>query len=399
MFWVSLCSVDYNVPLDEAGRITNNTRITASLPTIKYLLERGAARIILASHLGRPDGQVKPKMSLKPVAQELEKLLNQSVTFLPDCVGSEIESACASASSRIVLLENLRFHIEEEGECKRGDGEVVKAEASAVTDFCASLSRLADVYVQDAFGTVHRGHASIAGITIEPRVAGLLVKKELDFFAKALEGPNKIHTLILGGAKVADKIALIENMLPRVENVIIGGGMAFTFLKELKGISIGSSLFDSKGAETVKAIMEKAAQLRVKVHLPTDYIVARAFEASAEFKTIDVPIDEGWMGLDIGPKTAQNYASVIASAPANRVILWNGPMGVFEWDNFAQGTHAILMALVQATETSHVITIVGGGDSAAAVGKWGCDDKLSHVSTGGGASLELLEGKYKNMYK
>lgn len=384
------------MPLDEGGKITNNTRITASLPTIKYLLERGAVRIILASHLGRPDGQVKPKMSLKPVAEELQRLLNLPVTFLSDCFGPEIETACAApTSSMIILLENLRFHIEEEGKCKREDGQVIKAEAEAVASFCSSLSSLADVYVQDAFGTVHRGHASIAGITIEPRVAGLLVKKELNFFAKALEGPNKIHTLILGGAKVADKIALIENMLPRVDNVIIGGGMAFSFLKELKGISIGSSLFDAKGAETVKGIMSKAAELGVKVHLPSDYIIACAFEASAEFKTIDGPIGEGWMGLDIGPKTAQEYAAVISSASAGRVILWNGPMGVFEWDNFAKGTHAILMALVQATQTADVITIVGGGDSAAAVGKWGCDDMLSHVSTGGGASLELLEGKQK----
>jgi phosphoglycerate kinase len=387
--------VDYNVPLDENGLVANNNRIVASLPTIKKLISGGAAKIIVASHLGRPDGKVVPKLTLKPVAQELERLLQKPVTFLNDCVGEEVTAAACSPSvggAIIMMLENLRFHLEEEGKCKLKDGSVARAQEDDILAFRASLSGLADIYVNDAFGTVHRAHSSISGISIEPRVAGLLVQKELLFFAKVLEGPAKIHTLLLGGAKVSDKIALIENMLPRVENVLIGGGMAFTFLKQMNGFPIGNSLFDEAGAGLISGILKKAAESGVKIHLPVDFIQGDTFKAEAQFKIVSDAIDESWLGLDIGPKTQAVFAQVIKSAPKDRVILWNGPMGVFEWEAFAEGTRAVLGALVEATE-SGCITIVGGGESAAAVSKWNCQDKLSHVSTGGGASLELLEGK------
>ncbi len=377
--------------MDENGHVSNNNRIIASLPTISKLLAGGASKIIIASHLGRPDGKVVPKLTLKPVATELEKLLGQPVEFFTDCVGVEVTSAL-QGKSKIVLLENLRFHLEEEGKCKQKDGRVIKANEEDIVVFKASLSELADVYVNDAFGTVHRAHASISGITIEPRVAGLLVQKELQFFAKALEGPSKIHALLLGGAKVSDKIALIQNMLPRVENVLIGGGMAYTFLKKMTGFAIGNSLFDEAGAGLIDGILEKANELGVKIHLPADFIQGDSFKPEAKAKVVSEAITEGWMGLDIGPKTREAFAQVIKSASAQRVILWNGPMGVFEWDTFAEGTKAVLDALVQATEAG-CITIVGGGESAAAVSKWNCEHKLSHVSTGGGASLELLEGK------
>lgn len=387
--------------MDENGQIANDNRIVATLPTIKKLTGN-AKRIILASHLGRADGKVVPKLTLKPVALALEKLLKRAnaigaeegVTFLNDCVGEEVAAACnntAATGNRIILLENLRFHLEEEGKCKAKDGTVIKASESDIACFRASLSALADVYVNDAFGTVHRAHSSIAGISIEPRVAGLLVQKELQFFAKALEGPAKIHTLLLGGAKVSDKLALIENMLPRVENILIGGGMAYTFLKESRGFAIGNSLFDAAGAGLIGGIMKRAEELGVRIHLPIDFIAGDSFKADAATRIVTAGIDDGWMGLDIGPATQAAFAEVIRNAPTQRVILWNGPMGVFEWDAFASGTRAMLDALVAATEAGR-ITIVGGGESASAVSKWNCQDKLSHVSTGGGASLELLEG-------
>lgn len=373
--------------------MSNNNRIVAALPTINKLLDGSARKIILASHLGRPDGKVVPKLSLKPVAFELEKLLGQSVTFLSDCVGEEVITASQDPyGNRVILLENLRFHLEEEGKCKLKDGTVIRASESEISVFCASLSAIADVYVNDAFGTVHRAHASIAGIQTEPRVAGLLVQKELQFFAKALEGPSKIHTLILGGAKVSDKIALIENMLPRVENVLIGGGMAYTFLKQTRDFKIGKSLFDEAAASLIGGILQKANALGVKIHLPVDFVQGQSFSPEARAETVSLAIEDDWMGLDIGPETRAAFAGVIKSAPAHSVLLWNGPMGVFEWDTFAEGTRAVLDALVEATEAG-CITIVGGGESAAAVGKWNCEHKLSHVSTGGGASLELLEGK------
>lgn len=382
--------VDYNVPL-ENGKITDATRISASIPTLRYLLEAGAKKLILISHLGRPDGQKKENLSLKPVAVELENIMGERVRFVNECVGEEVISECKNAPERLILLENLRFHVEEEGKCKRKDGTTISATNEQVKKFKSELSELGEVYVNDAFGTVHRGHSSISGITIEPRVAGLLLKKELSFFSKALEGPEKLHTLILGGAKVSDKIQLIEHMLPRVENVIIGGGMAFTFLNVLKGMKIGKSIFDQKGSEIIPNIMTKAIENNVSIHLPIDFVEASEFSENAEFRVVEGDITADWMGLDIGPKSSQKYIDIINSAQKDRLVLWNGPMGVFEWTNFANGTVSILNAIVDAT-TKGCITIVGGGDSAAAVSKWNCEKRISHVSTGGGASLELLEG-------
>lgn len=383
--------VDFNVPL-ENGKVADSTRITASIPTLRFLLNSGAKKIILISHLGRPDGERKESLSLKPVAIELEALMEEKVRFINDCVGDEVVSACNSSNERLVMLENLRFHIEEEGTCKRKDGSCISSSLEDQIKFQSSLSQLGDIYVNDAFGTVHRSHSSISGITIKTRVAGLLVQKELQFFSKALEGPEKIHTLILGGAKVSDKILLIEHMLPRVENIIIGGGMAYTFLNVLNGMEIGKSLFDEKGSKLILNIIEKAKEEKVKIHLPIDFIEASEFSESAEFRIVNDSIDDDWMGLDIGPDTCKLFAAVIDSAQTNKVILWNGPMGVFEWQKFANGTLTILEAIAASTERGN-ITIVGGGDSAAAVSKWNYESKIKHVSTGGGASLELLEGK------
>lgn len=376
----------------ENGKVADATRIAASIPTLRYLLESGAKKIILISHLGRPDGEKKENLSLKPVSDELEKIMGEPVRFISECVGDEVIRECSEAPERLILLENLRFHVEEEGKCKRKDGTSITATEENQEKFRSSLSKMGEIYVNDAFGTVHRAHSSISGISIEPRVAGLLVKKELSFFSKALEGPEKIHTLILGGAKISDKILLVENMLSRVENIIIGGGMAFTFLKVLHGMDIGKSLYDEKGAELVSNIMKKAEECNVTIHLPVDFVEGSEFSETAQHRVTENSIDPNWMGLDIGPKSCEKFVHVLKNASSGRVILWNGPMGVFEWDNFACGTLAVLKAVVDATEKG-CITIVGGGDSAAAVSKWHCDTKVSHVSTGGGASLELLEGK------
>lgn len=376
----------------ENGKVTDSTRITASIPTLRHLLGNGAKKIILISHLGRPDGEIKQNLSLKPVSCELQKKFGEPVRFISECVGDEVIRECSEAPERLVLLENLRFHIEEEGKCKKKDGTSFTATIENQQIFRSSLSKLGEIYVNDAFGTVHRAHSSISGISIEPRVAGLLVRKELSFFSKALEGPEKIHTLILGGAKVCDKIQLIEHMLPRVENVIVGGGMAFTFLKVLKRMDIGKSLYDENGAGLISNIIAKAKEYNVIIHLPTDFVEGSEFSETAQHRVVGSSIDADWMGMDIGPKSCEQFVDVLKSAPSGRVILWNGPMGVFEWPNFDHGTVCVLDAIVDATERG-CITIVGGGDSAAAVSKWNCDDKVSHVSTGGGASLELLEGK------
>lgn len=382
--------VDFNVPLD-GDKITNNQRIVAALPSIKYARENGAKCVVLASHLGRPNGEKNPKYSLKPVAKELESLLKTNVEFLDDCVGPEVEKKVDSAKDgQLILLENLRFHIEEEGSAKK-DGQKVKADPAAVEKFRQGLTALADVYVNDAFGTCHRAHSSMVGVEVSQRAAGFLVKKELDFFAKALESPERPFLAILGGAKVSDKIQLIDNLLTKVNMLIIGGGMAFTFKKTLNNMSIGSSLFDEDGAKIVGELVEKAKKNNVELVLPTDYITADKFDKSAKVghATDETGIPDGWLGLDIGEKSAHKFAETIAKA---KTILWNGPPGVFEFDNFAHGTKETLNACVKACENGSTV-IVGGGDTATVAKKFGAEDKLSHVSTGGGASLELLEGK------
>ncbi|GAA5861398.1 hypothetical protein JCM8547_006117 [Rhodosporidiobolus lusitaniae] len=385
--------VDFNVPFDKEGNITNNQRITAALPTIKYAIEQKAAAIVLASHLGRPNGEVVEKYSLKPVAKELERLLSdQSITFLKDCVGEETEKAVAdSKEGQIFLLENLRFHIEEEGSSKDKEGKKTKADPEAVKKFRASLTKLADVYVNDAFGTAHRAHSSMVGVDLEKKAAGLLMTKELEYFAKVLEKPERPFLAILGGAKVSDKIQLIENLLDKVNSLIVCGGMAFTFKKTLEGVSIGDSLFDKDGAEKVQSLVEKAKAKDVELVFPVDYVTADKFDANAKVgaATDKDGIPDGIMGLDCGPESRKLFAETIKKS---KTVLWNGPAGVFEFDNFAGGSKATLDACIEAKEAGATV-IVGGGDTATVCAKFGAEDKLSHVSTGGGASLELLEGK------
>ncbi|XP_014287903.1 phosphoglycerate kinase isoform X1 [Halyomorpha halys] len=388
-----LMRVDFNVPLKE-GKITNNQRIVAALDSVKYALEQKAKSVVLMSHLGRPNGKKVDKYSLKPVAEELKKLLNRyrEITFLPDCVGSEVEQACASPSDgSVILLENLRFHIEEEGKGEDDSGKKIKADPEKVKSFRASLKKLGDVYVNDAFGTAHRAHSSMMGEGFDQRAAGFLLKKELQYFSKALGNPERPFLAILGGAKVADKILLIENLLDKVDEMIIGGGMAFTFLKVLNDMKIGNSLFDEKGSEIVCKLMEKAKDKGVKIHLPEDFVTGNRFGEDAEVgeATVESGIPDGWLGLDIGPKTFSNFAGVIGTS---KLVIWNGPPGVFEFDNFSCGSKAMLESVVKATEAG-AVTIIGGGDTATVVAKYKAEDKVSHVSTGGGASLELLEGK------
>lgn len=386
-----LMRVDFNVPLKE-GVITNNQRIVAALDSIKYALDHGAKSVVLMSHLGRPDGQRKEVYSLKPVAEELKKLLGKEVTFLNDCVGKEVEDACADpAPGSIILLENLRYHKEEEGKGVDASGQKVKAKPEDVAAFRASLTKLGDVYVNDAFGTAHRAHSSMVGVDLPQKASGFLMKKELTYFAKALQNPERPFLAILGGSKVADKIQLIDNMLDKVNEMIIGGGMAFTFLNKLNGMEIGSSLFDEEGSKIVGNLMEKAKKNNVQVHLPEDVITADKFAENAQVgaATVESGIPKGWLGLDCGPKSIERFAAAVDRA---KTIVWNGPVGVFEWDNFAKGTKDIMDKVVAATQKG-ATTIIGGGDTATCCAKWKTEDKVSHVSTGGGASLELLEGK------
>lgn len=387
-----LIRVDFNVPMD-GDKITNPQRIQAALPTIKYAIEQNAKAVILMSHLGRPDGQKVSKYSLKPVAAKLGELLGgKDVEFLNDCVGQEVEQAVSNAKDgQIFLLENLRFHVEEEGKGKDASGEKVKADKANVDKFRAGLTKLADVYINDAFGTAHRAHSSMVGVDLPQRASGFLMKKELEYFAKVLESPERPFLAILGGAKVTDKIQLIENMLDKVNKLIITGGMAFTFKKTIDNVSIGNSLFDEEGSKKAAALLEKAKKNNVEVVFPVDYVTADKFDKNAQVGQADDKsgIPDGWMGLDAGPKSQKLFAETIKSA---KTILWNGPAGVFEFDNFAHGSKAMLDACVDAEKSGSTV-IVGGGDTATVVAKYGQDDKLSHVSTGGGASLELLEGK------
>ena len=387
-----LIRVDFNVPQDKAtGAITNNQRIVAALPTVNYALSQGAS-VVLMSHLGRPDGQRIAKFSLKPVAVELEKLLGRPVTFLDDCVGPAVESACAHlAPGAVVLLENLRFHIEEEGKVKLADGTSKKADPKAVEAFRASLSRLGDVFVNDAFGTAHRAHSSMVGVALPRKAAGFLMEAELNAFAAVLDQPKRPLLAILGGAKVADKIPLINNLLDRADEIIIGGGMAFTFKKVVNGMAIGSSLFDPEGAKIVGELVAKAQARGVKLVFPVDYVCGDKFDPNAATRIADdsTGIPDGWMGLDAGPKSIALYADSIGRA---QTIVWNGPSGVFEFEKFAGSTKAMAQAVAQATARG-AVTVVGGGDTATAAKKFKVADKVTHCSTGGGASLEFLEGK------
>jgi len=363
---------DFNVPQDKDGNITDDRRIVAALPTIKYLIENGA-KVILMSHLGRPKEGYDPKYSLKPVAERLSQLLNKEVKLAedPDVVGENaIRLTSEMKEGDVVLLENVRF---------------VKTETKNDLDFAKKLASLADIFVNDAFGTAHRAHSSTAGIAqFIPAVAGFLIEKEITIMGKALENPERPFVAILGGAKVSDKIGVINNLLEKVDKLIIGGGMAYTFLKA-QGLNIGNSLLEEDKIEYAKEMLEKAQTKGVKIYLPVDHVVAKEFKADAEHMTVDVEIPEGYMGLDIGPKTIKLYEEALSDA---KTVIWNGPMGVFEMPAFAVGTKAVAEALSKLDAT----TIIGGGDSAAAVEQLGYSEKMTHISTGGGASLEFLEG-------
>ncbi|HUV03569.1 MAG TPA: phosphoglycerate kinase [Armatimonadota bacterium] len=366
-----LVRVDFNVPLDENGKITDDTRIKAALPTIQYLIDHNA-RIILVSHLGRPKG-VTDNLRMDPVAKRLSELLGRPVKKAGDVIGPDVEAAVNALSpGGIVLLENVRFHAEEEA----NDPE-----------FARKLASLGEIYVNDAFGTAHRAHASTEGVAHDlPAVSGFLMQKEIDYLSKAITNPDRPYVAVLGGAKVADKIPVIENLIDKVDVLLIGGGMAYTFLKA-KGYEVGKSLLDENSLGVVKEQMEKAAAKGIKFELPDDVLVADRLAPDASTKVVPVSqIPAGWMGLDIGPKTSERFRDYILQAGT---VVWNGPMGVFEMQPFAAGTRAV----AQAMADSKAVTIVGGGDSAAAVEQMGFADRMSHVSTGGGASLEFLEGK------
>ncbi|MDR2772233.1 MAG: phosphoglycerate kinase [Elusimicrobiota bacterium] len=388
-----LVRVDYNVPLDANLNITDDKRILATLPTLEYLLEQGAA-IILMSHLGRPKGKVVPSMSLKPVAKRLGELLNKPVKFASNCIGDEVKKDAAELKpGEILLLENLRFHPQEEG--KNADGEKDKAGMDA---FAKELATLGDVFVQDAFGTVHRAHASTAGIVkyVQDAAAGFLVEKELKFLGEALNNPKKPFVAILGGAKVSDKINVIENLLSKVNAIIIGGAMAYTFLKA-QGVGVGTSLVEEDKIDLALEILKKAKERKVDFVLPIDHVITDKIDfknkqvpddASVQ-TTSDDAIPEGFMGVDAGPKSIKEFADILRDA---KTIVWNGPLGVFEIEQFSKGTIEIAKLVAEVTDKG-AISVVGGGDSVAAVKKAGVGKRISHVSTGGGASLEFLEGK------
>jgi 3-phosphoglycerate kinase len=368
---VVLMRADFNVPQDENLNITDDTRIKATLPTIKYILQNGAKRLILMSHLGRPDGKVVAKYSLKPVAQRLKELLDEPIKFLNDCAGDNIKKEIDASREKVILLENLRFHAEEEAND---------------ANFARALASLAEIFVNDAFGTAHRAHASTEGVAHYLKgVAGFLLEKEMQYLGRAVGNPERPFIVILGGAKVSDKIGVIENLLPKCDMILIGGGMAYTFLKA-QGKPIGNSKLEKDKIDLAKSILAKAKSLNKEILLPIDNVVVDNVSPNATAEIVGEDIPEGKIAVDIGPETVKLFEDKLKSA---KTIVWNGPLGIFEMDAFSKGTQDIakFISVLKAT------TIIGGGDTAAAMVKFKLEDKMSHISTGGGASLEFLEGK------
>ncbi|OGX26344.1 MAG: phosphoglycerate kinase [Omnitrophica WOR_2 bacterium RIFCSPHIGHO2_02_FULL_45_21] len=366
-----LARCDFNVPQEANLNIADDSRIRASLPTINYILSKKPKKLILISHLGRPDGKVVSKYSLKPVAQRLKELTRQEVRMLADCIGGDIQKEINQAKETVILLENLRFHPGEE---------------QNEPNFSKALASLGDIYVNDAFGSAHRAHASTEGIThYLTSVAGLLLEKEIAYLGRVLKKPQKPFMLILGGAKVSDKLGVIENLLPRADEIIIGGGMCYTFLKA-QGKQIGNSKLEKDKLDMAKEILEKAKKQKVKIFLPIDNIITEKIEDASSGKAVGENIPAGWMGVDIGPKTIRAYCATLKKA---KTIVWNGPLGIFEIDAFASGTKKVAEFISRLKAT----TVIGGGDTASAIIKFGLENKMTHISTGGGACLEFLEGK------
>ncbi len=371
-----LTRVDFNVPLTAEGAVVDDTRIKRALPTVRHIIESGG-RAVLASHLGRPKGEVVPAMSMRPAADRLAQLIGREVTTAPDCVGDTAEGFVARMSDGdVLLLENLRFH---------------RGETANESDFALRLSRLGDVYVNDAFGTAHRAHASTVGVTahFDQRAMGFLIGTELANLSRATDDPAKPYAAILGGAKVSDKIGVIESLLPKVDALLVGGGMAFTFLRA-KGLEVGDSLLEEDRVEIAAALIARAEETGKTLLLPADIVVAREVAEGAESRLVPADgIEPGWRGVDIGPATVEAFAEELSKA---RTIVWNGPLGVFEIEEFSKGTTGVARAVADVTDTG-AVSIVGGGDSAAAVIAAGLEDRVTHISTGGGASLMFLEGK------
>ncbi len=366
-----LMRADFNVPQDASLNITDDTRIRATLPTIKYVLEHGVKKLVLMSHLGRPDGKVVAKFSLKPVAIRLKELLGEDVLFLGDCIGQDIKKGVDFSKERVVLLENLRFHAEEEGND---------------ANFAQELASLGEVFVNDAFGTAHRAHASTEGVThFLKSAAGFLLEKEIEYLGGAVENPAKPFMVILGGAKVSDKIGMIENLLPKADAIIVGGGMAYTFLKS-QGKSIGNSKLEKEKLDLAKSILSQAKSLNKEIILPLDNVIVDSIDPNAKTEICGDEIPDGKIAVDIGPKTIKLFEEKLKSA---KTIVWNGPLGIFEMPAFSQGTQEVAKFIAGLKCTS----IIGGGDTAAAIVKFNLEDKMTHISTGGGASLEYLEGK------